>query len=175
MYILGSLCALVGVFALFVTTRPAAFRITRSLTIDATPAAVFALINDFREWAAWSPWDQMDPSMTRTYEGPSAGKGAIYRWNGNNKVGQGSMTIQDTTSDSRVVVELRFVKPFAATNTATFTLEPSGSSTKVTWAMEGHNGFAQKAFGVFVNMDSLVGRDFEKGLAAMQSVLAKKV
>lgn len=156
-----------GLFALYITTRPAAFRIERARTFDASPAALFALINDFHEWGKWSPWDKMDPDLKRTFEGPASGTGATYRWVGNSKVGEGSMTITDSVADSRVNIDLNFLKPFAANNKTIFTLEPDGASTRVTWAMEGNKNFASKAFGVFMNMDALVGKDFEKGLAAM--------
>src|SRR4051812_45553742 len=131
MFILAPLGAVFGLFAVFVATRPSAFRIERSLTIDATPGALFRLVNDFHEWVAWSPWEKTDPAMTRTYEGAPAGKGAIYRWSGNSKAGQGVMTIRETTADARIEIELQFIKPFAATNTAIFTFEPTGSGTRV--------------------------------------------
>lgn len=169
-FLLGMLAA-VGVFVAYVATRPSAFRIARSLTIPASPAVVHGLINDFHEWARWSPYEKYDAAMTKTYEGPSSGVGASYRWSGNNKVGEGSMTITESGPE-RVVIDLRFVKPFTASNTATFTIEPAGDSTKVTWAMTGENAFGAKAFGVFVNMDELVGKDFVAGLEAMKTAAA---
>lgn len=173
MYILYGLGSLLGLFSLYVATRPGAFRIERSLTIDAPPSKLFALINDFHEWAHWSPWEKMDPSMKKTFEGPASGKGAVYRWSGDDKVGQGVMTIQEAVADKRLEVELAFLKPFQATNRAIFTLEPDGSGTKVTWAMEGVRNFPMKAFSVFADMDKLVGADFEKGLQAMKDTAAK--
>lgn len=171
LYALGGVLA---VFALFVATRPSAFRIVRSLTIEATPAQLFALLNDFHQWGAWSPWDKLDPTMQRSFSGPDSGKGASYAWVGNKKVGEGSMTILESEPDTKLEVELRFLKPFAATNKTIFTLEPAGETTTVTWAMEGNNGFMAKAFGLFVNMDELVGKDFAAGLAAMQALTAPK-
>ncbi len=168
MPILIGLGSLLGLFVVYVATRPGAFRIERSTTIDASPAKVFALINDFHEWAKWSPWEKIDPSMAKTYEGSEAGKGAVYRWSGDNKAGQGVMTILESAADSRIEIELAFLKPFQATNKAIFTLEPEGSGTKVSWAMEGNRAFAIKAFNVFMDMDKLVGNDFEKGLASMR-------
>ncbi len=174
MFILAPIGAVLGLFALYVATRPGEFRTERSLDINASPATLFALINDFHEWAAWSPWEKMDPTMTKSYEGPSAGKGAVYRWHGNNKVGEGVMTILESNPDSRIDVQLQFIKPFAATNKAIFTLVQAGTSTKVTWAMEGNKNFMMKAFGVFMNMDELVGTDFERGLAAMRDAAVAK-
>jgi len=115
----------------------------------------------------------MDASMKKTYDGPASGKGAVYRWSGDNKVGQGSMTMLETAADSRLEIELAFLKPFQATNKTIFTLEPEGSSTKVTWAMEGDRPFALKAISVFMNMDALVGKDFEKGLVSMKAIAEK--
>jgi uncharacterized protein YndB with AHSA1/START domain len=165
-YLFG-LVASFGLFTLYVATRPAAFRIARTRTIPARPEAIFALINDFHGWAQWSPWEKVDPSMTRTYEGPAAGEGATYRWSGNGKAGAGSMVITASVPSSRVEIALAFLKPFPANNTALFTLEPDGDNTRVTWAMEGQNAFPAKAFGVFVNMDEMLGKDFNAGLEAL--------
>lgn len=163
----------IGLFALYVASRPGAFRIARALTIPASPELLSGLINDFHEWALWSPWEKHDPTMTRTFEGPTSGKGAIYRWRGNNKVGEGSMTILESAPD-RIEIALVFLKPFAATNKTIFTLDREGEVTRVTWAMEGENAFMAKAFGVFMNMDELVGKDFAAGLEALKAVAAER-
>lgn len=168
MPILIGLGSFIGLFLAYVATRPSAFRIERSRTLDAPPAKLFALINDFHEWAKWSPWEKLDPDMKRVFEGPDAGLGATYRWIGtNNKAGEGVMKIATSQPDARVEIDLTFIKPIAAENKAIFTLEPDGNGTKVVWAMEGNRNFGHKAFGVFVDMDKLVGADFEKGLGAM--------
>ena len=171
--LLAPLAAL-GAFALYVASRPAAFRNERSLTLPAKPEALFGLINDFHEWAAWSPWEKHDATMTKTFEGPSAGAGAVYRWRGNNKVGEGSMTIVDSVSPSRVEIALSFLKPFAADNKATFTLAPDGEGTKVTWVMVGERNFPMKAFGVFMDMDEMIGKDFVAGLTALGQAASKR-
>jgi hypothetical protein len=173
MYYLLGLVASIALFAAYVASRPSAFRIERSRTISARPDVLFGLINDFHEWAQWSPWEKLDPNLKRTFEGPSSGKGAVYRWEGNGKAGVGSMTITETTP-SRIDIALDFLKPFPANNRAIFTLEPDGEGTKVTWAMEGESPFPAKVFGVFVNMNDLVGKDFAKGLDAMQETAARK-
>jgi hypothetical protein len=167
---LFALLGSVGLFALYVATRPGAFRIERSLTIPAGPEALHALINDFHAWSRWSPWEKLDPGMTRAFEGPTSGVGAVYRWSGK-KSGTGAMTIT-ASAPTRVEIALEFIKPFPAQNTAIFTLTPDGEGTRVTWAMEGHRTFGFKAFGVFVNMDDLVGKDFASGLAAMKDAVA---
>ena len=171
-YLLGLALSL-GVFALYVASRPSAFRLSRSLTIDAPASTLFALINDFHAWNAWSPWDKIDADLKRTYEGAESGVGAVYKWEGK-KTGEGVMTLTDSQEPTKIEIDLRFIKPFAANNHTTFTLEPDGNGTKVTWAMTGNNNFVSKAFNVFVNVDAMVGKDFEKGLAAMSvAALAK--
>lgn len=166
MHILLPLASVVGLFAAYVATRPAAFRITRARTIDAPAASIFALINDFRAWAKWSPWEKLDPAMARAFEGPTAGVGAVYRWAGK-KSGDGAMKILESAEPSRIEIELTFIKPIAATNKTVFTLEPDGAGTKVTWTMSGHHDFMGKAFSVVMNMDKTVGGDFARGLDAM--------
>lgn len=167
--VLGVLVALIFVFAVVVALQPAAFRIERSATIDAPPATVFGLVNDFHAWERWSPWAKLDPEMTTTYEGSDAGAGAVYSWKGNSQVGEGRMTITESIPNERVQIELAFLKPMAATNTAIFALAPEGDGTAITWSMEGSNNFMGKAFNLLMNMDELVGADFEKGLADMKA------
>jgi hypothetical protein len=159
---------LVALLVVVVATRPAAFRIARSITIDAPPEHAFALVDDFHEWSLWSPYEKLDPNMTRNYEGPKSGTGAIYSWAGNDKVGTGRMVIEKSVSPSLVELRLEFIKPFAAKNHGSFTFTREGRGTKVTWAMEGRNGFMNKAVSLVMNMDKLVGTDFERGLAAMK-------
>ncbi len=168
------IAAIVVVFVLFVATRPSAFRIVRSATIAAPPEVVFAQVNDFRAWQAWSPWEKKDPNLRRTYEGPPAGRGAVYAWAGNKEVGEGRMTLTESRPAELIRIKLEFFKPVAATNTAEFTVQPRGAGgggqTDVTWSMTGHNGFMAKAFCMFMDMDKMVGSDFEKGLAQMKTV-----
>lgn len=163
------LAALLG----FAATRPSAFRIERSRTLQALPAVVHAYVNDFHKWPEWSPWEKLDPSMKKDWSGAPAGIGASYHWIGNSKAGEGRMTITDSRAPQSVTMRLEFIKPWRATNTAQFDLAPSGSGTHVVWAMTGEYGFAAKAFGLFMNMDKLVGRDFEQGLANLDAVTAK--
>lgn len=167
--VLAVVAVLILAFVAFAATRPADFVITRKTTIAAPPAVVFAFANDFHNWKKWSPWDELDPKMTFTFEGPAAGKGASYAWKGNDQVGEGRMTILESKPNDLVIIKLEFLKPFEATNTTTLNFV-AGPQTEVIWKMEGRNGFMAKAAGVFMNMDELVGKDFEKGLAKMKAL-----
>lgn len=167
--ILIGVAAVVVLFVLVVATRPAAFHIERSIAIAAPPEHAFALVNDFHAFGSWSPWEKLDPNLKRSFEGPASGVGAKYAWTGNDDVGEGRMTIEKS-EPSRIQIKLEFIKPFAATNTATYTFVPSGEGTNVTWAMDGENGFMGKAFSMFMDMDKMVGADFERGLASMKAV-----
>ena len=149
--------------------KPATFRVARSIRIAAPPQRIFDLIEDFRAWSAWSPWERMDPDLKRTYAGAPRGRGAVYAWEGNRKVGQGRMEIVEASPPSRIAIRLDFLKPFEAHNTAEFTLAPEGDGTHVTWAMTGPNVFMGKVMGVFVDMDRMIGRDFERGLANLKA------
>ena len=162
--------AILMVLAVFIQTRPERFHVERSVTIDAPSATIFPHINDFHRWTAWSPWEKVDPQLQRFYDGPSSGAGAGYRWVGNSQVGEGSMRIIESTPDSRVGIALEFVKPFKASNTATFTLVPDASGTRVTWAMDGQNTLVSKLMGLFMNMDRMIGGEFEKGLASLKGI-----
>lgn len=168
--ILLGLGALLLVFVLVVATRPGTFHLERSITVAAPPEKVYAQVEDFHAWRAWSPWEELDPNLKRTYEGPTAGQDASYAWAGNDKAGEGRMTIVKADKPKTLEVKLEFIKPFPATNTATFTFVPVTEGTKITWAMDGKNGFLSKAFSLFVDMDKLVGGDFERGLAAMKTL-----
>lgn len=168
--ILIALGVLIAGLLIFVATRPADFRITRFATIAAPSSAVFAQVNELRKWEAWSPWAKLDPSMKQTFEGPAAGVGAVSTWSGDKKVGAGRMTILESNPDDLVRIKLEFFRPFKATNMAEFTFKPQGEQTLVTWTMTGEKNFMAKAFHLLVNMDKLVGGDFEKGLAQMKSI-----
>ena len=158
-------------FVIVVATRPSRFHIERSIAVLAPPENVFAQINNFHNWAAWSPWEKLDLQMQKTFSGPASGAGAGYAWRSENgKVGQGQMTIERSDRPSLVRVKLEFIKPFAATNTVTFTIARAAENATVTWAMDGHNGFLGKMFHLVMNMDKMVGGDFGRGLAALKSV-----
>jgi uncharacterized protein YndB with AHSA1/START domain len=176
--ILLGVLALIGVFVAGVlaiaATKPDSFEVRRSVTINAPPQAVFALINDYRQWTAWSPWENKDPGMKRSYSGPQSGKGAIYAWDGNGDVGKGRMTITES-APQRVALDLDFEKPWEGHNKVVFALESKGLTTDVTWSMSGPSPFITKVIQVFCNMDAMIGAEFEKGLAAMKAAAEKQV
>ncbi len=158
--------ALVG----FIASRPSTFRIERSATVAAPAEVVFAQVNDFHKWGAWSPWDKLDPNQKRSFEGAESGQGAKYSWVGNDKVGEGRMTLEESKAGELVRIKLEFLKPWEATNTTTFSFKAAEGGTTVTWAMEGTNNFGSKAFSLVMDMDAMVGKDFENGWAAMKTV-----
>ena len=169
-WILASLAVLIIAFVIVVALQPADLVVTRSATFAAPPAVVFAQVNDFHNWQAWSPWAKLDPACRNTYEGASAGAGAGFSWAGNKDMGEGRMTITDSHPSDLIRINLDFVKPFPASNVAEFTFRPQGDQTVVTWTMTGRKNFISKAFCMFVSMDKMVGGDFEKGLASMKTV-----
>ena len=146
------------------------FAVQRSATIDAPPERVYAHVIDFRNWADWSPWEGMDPNVDKTYSGAESGIGSHYAWSGNRKVGQGTMEITEAKENSSIEIALEFIKPFKASNTTVFTLEPEGGGTTVTWLMTGRKTFMTRVMGIFRSMDSMIGPDFEKGLATLKTV-----
>lgn len=165
------LAVIVVVLVVVVALRPSEFRVERAATIAAPPPVVFAQVNDFRKWDAWSPYARRDPAMKKSFEGAPAGVGAVYTWSGNHEVGEGRTTIIESRPHDLIRIKLEFVRPFAATNTAEFTFRPEGERTAVTWSLAGRNSFMGKAVGLFMNMDRMVGVDFEQGLARMKSVV----
>ncbi len=169
--ILIVLAAVALVVVVVVAMQPSEFRVTRSTTVAAPPAAVFAQVNDFHRWEAWNPWGKIDPAMKQTYQGAPAGTGAIYTWTGNKEVGEGRMTLTESRPNDLIRIKLEFFKPFAATNTAEFTFMPEGNQTLVTWSMRGDNNFMAKAIHLFINMDKMIGGQFEEGLESMKSVV----
>lgn len=160
---------LVG-FIAYVASRPGELRVTRRATIAAPPDRIFAQLANLPGWRAWSPWEKKDPAMKRTFAGPESGVGAAYAWEGNKDVGSGRMEITQATPASKVVIALHFLKPFEARNTAEFTLEPEGNGTRVTWEMSGPANFLSKLMGVFMDMDRMIGKDFEEGLANLKAL-----
>lgn len=171
---LAALVLIVGL-VIYVVMMPSEFRYQRSAVINAPATAVFPLINDFHQWGEWSPWEHIDPNLKRSYEGPDSGVGSVYSWIGNGNVGQGKMTILESKPGDLISIKLQFIKPFAGLCPTTFKLEPSASGTKVTWTMEGKNHFIAKAMSLFINMDKMIGKNFEDGLAKMNTAAQAKV
>lgn len=162
--ILIILAVIVAAVLIYAATRPNDFVVSRSASIKAPAEAIFPLINDFRRWPEWSPFEKLDPQMQRTLSGAESGKGAAYAWEGNSKAGKGRMEITGSAPSSQVALKLDFEKPFRASNSVDFSLAPSGEGTTVTWAMRGARPFIAKLMGLFMNFDNLIGKDFEAGL-----------
>jgi uncharacterized protein YndB with AHSA1/START domain len=152
----------------YAATKPDTFRIQRSASIKAPPEKIFATLNDFHSWGAWSPYETKDPAMKRTFSGSTKGKGAVYEWEGDKNVGKGRMEITESSPSSKVAFNLDMIKPFEAHNVVEFTLEPQGDATRVTWAMNGRTPYIAKIMHVFVDVDRMVGKDFEAGLANLK-------
>ena len=167
------LVVLIVAVLLYAATRPNSFSVQRSTRINASAQAVWPLLTDFHRWPEWSPWEKLDPAMQRTHSGSAQGVGAIYEWNGNNKVGAGRMEITNAEAHSKVNMKLDFLRPFKSSNVAEYALVSQGGGTDVTWTMSGPATFITKLMGVFVSMDKMVGKDFEEGLAKMKTVAEK--
>ena len=157
----------------YAATLPATFHVQRAARIQAPPEKVFALIDDFHAWGAWSPWEKIDPALKRSYSGAPSGEGAVYAWEGNQNVGSGRMRIVESEPPSKLVIELDFLEPFEAHNTAVFRLDGEGDATHVTWSMDGANTYLSKLIGIFLDMDAMIGGNFETGLANLKAEAEK--
>ena len=163
---------LIAALLIYAATKSDSFRIERSTTIKAPPEKISAYLTDFKQWAAWSPWEEKDPAMKRTFSGAASGKGAVYGWEGNKNVGTGRMEILDV-QPQKVTVKLDFLAPFEAHNTAEYTMQPEGDSTKLTWAMFGPANYMSKVMTTVMSMEKMVGPDFEAGLAKLKTAAEK--
>jgi uncharacterized protein YndB with AHSA1/START domain len=175
MFAIATIVIVVLIIAILIyaATKPNTFRIQRSANIKAPPGKVFVLINDHHNWAAWSPWEKLDPAMKKTFSGPVSGEGATFEWEGNSKAGAGRSEIIESSSPAKIVMKLDFLKPFKAHNTAEFTLEKKGSSTELTWAMYGPQPYMAKVMGTLIDCDGMVGKQFEEGLANLKALAEK--
>ena len=168
--ILIALAVLIAAFLGYAATRPDTYAVERSAEIAAPITIVFDQLDDFRSFAEWSPWDKLDPSMQKTFEGPQSGVGASYTWQGNDEVGKGRMTIVESQPPSAIEYKLEFIEPFTAEAQTKFEVTPQGAdAARVRWQMAGKNNFMSKVFGVFMDMDTAIGKDFEKGLASLEA------
>ncbi|MDB6160700.1 MAG: hypothetical protein JWO04_4406 [Gammaproteobacteria bacterium] len=170
--IVVAVIVVIAAILVLAATRPDTFRVERSAQISAPPDKILLLVNDFHQWGAWSPYEKLDPTMKRTYAGAGAGKGAVYEWEGNGKAGQGRMEIIDA-APTKTAIQLDFIKPFRAHNIAAFTARQQGDATRVTWSMEGPAPFVHKLVGLFLNMDKMIGADFETGLGNLKALAEK--
>jgi uncharacterized protein YndB with AHSA1/START domain len=167
------LAVAIAIVLILAAMKPDTFSIRRGATIKAPPEKIFSLINDFHQWGSWSPWENKDPAMKRSFSGSAAGKGAVYAWDGNKNVGSGRMEILDASSPSKIVIKLDFFTPFEAHNTAEFTMLPQGDATSVDWRMHGPARFISKLMQVFMSFDKMIGKDFEAGLSNLKKLTEK--
>jgi hypothetical protein len=158
----------IAIVLILAAAKPDTFSVRRAATVRAPAEKIFPLINDFHRWGTWSPYENRDPAMKRSYSGPANGVGAVYGWDGNNNVGAGRMEILDASAPAKIVIKLDFFKPFEGHNTAEFTMLPQGDATNVTWVMHGPASFMSKLMQVFMNLDRMIGKDFEIGLANLK-------
>ena len=172
--ILAIIAILLLAAIVLVAVQPDKFSVQRSAILPAPASAVFPHVNDLHLWEAWSPWAKKDPNAKNTYSGAPAGEGASVAWAGNKEVGEGRMTITTSRPNEAVRIKLEFFKPFKATNAAEFAFKPEGNGTLVVWTMAGTSNFMGKLFGLMINCDAMIGRDFEKGLANLREVTTKK-
>lgn len=170
-FILGLIGLAIAGVLLVAALRPNHFRLQRTATIAASPETIYAELEDLRRWQTWSPWEDIDPALRRTYSGPATGTGSVYEWASDNaKAGEGRMTITGARVPSKLIIQLDFIKPIRATNTAEFTLQAQDGGTVVTWAMYGPSPFVSRLFGLIFNMDKMIGADFEKGLSRLKAL-----
>jgi uncharacterized protein YndB with AHSA1/START domain len=163
----------IAILLILAATKPDTFTVRRATTVKAPPETIFPLINDFHQWGTWSPYETKDPAMKRTYSGTASGKGAVYAWQGNKNVGSGRMEILDSSVPSKIVIKLDFFAPFEGHNTAEFTMLPQGDGTHVTWVMHGPARFVTRLIQIFMNLDNMIGKDFEAGLANLKTITEK--
>jgi hypothetical protein len=163
----------IAIVLILAATKPDTFSVQRAIAVRAPAEKIFPLVNDFHQWGTWSPYENKDPAMKRSYSGASSGKGAVYGWEGNKNVGSGRMEILDASAPSEIVIKLDFFTPFEGHNTAEFTMLPQGDVTNVTWLMHGPAPFMNKVMQVFMNLDNMIGKDFEIGLANIKTISEK--
>jgi uncharacterized protein YndB with AHSA1/START domain len=163
----------IAVVLILAATKPSTLRVQRSVSIKASAETIYPLINDFRQWRSWSPYENKDPAMKRTYSGAERAKGAVYGWDGDKNVGSGRMEILEASAPQKIVIKLDFFTPFEGHNTAEFTMLPQGDGTHVTWLMHGPARFVTRLIQVFMNLDHMIGKDFEAGLANLKTLTEK--
>jgi carbon monoxide dehydrogenase subunit G len=167
------LAVAIAIVVVLAAAKPVSFGVRREISVKAPPDKIFPLINDFHQWKSWSPYENKDPAMKRSYSGAASGKGAVYGWEGNKNVGSGRMEILDAATPSKIIIKLDFFAPFEGHNTAEFTMLPQGEATLVTWLMHGPAPFMHKVMQVFMNLDNMIGKDFEVGLVNLKNLTEK--
>ena len=169
-WIAVALVAVIALVLILAASRPGTFRVERAATVNAAAEKIFPYVNDFHNWKSWSPWEGLDPAAKTIFSGAESGLGAVYEWDGNKKAGAGRMEIVESSAPSRMKLKLDFLRPFEGHNTCEFTLTPAAGATGVTWAMYGPCPFMMKMMGLFMSMDAMVGKDFERGLASLKAL-----
>ncbi|MES2600410.1 MAG: SRPBCC family protein [Pseudomonadota bacterium] len=169
--ILIGLIATIGSFLALILLQPSEYSVSRTMMMSAAAPDIFAQIDDFHRWQAWSPWAKRDPKAKASFDGPASGKGAVFAWSGNNEVGEGRMTLTESRPSESVRIKTDFVKPFVGTSYSDFSLNPEGGGTSVSWTMSGQNDFISKAICLFVSMDKVLGGEMEKGLASIKALV----
>lgn len=169
--ILLLLVVAIAVICMLAARKPNEMNVTRSTTIAAPPEAVFKVVNDFRQWDAWSPWSKLDPNMTKSLEGPPEGVGAVYKWSGNMEVGEGSTSLVESKPNEKIGMKLAFVRPMEGTSDVNFTFAPEGPGTKVTWNMKAPQPFIGKVMSVFMDCEKMCGDQFNEGLANLKKLV----
>ena len=160
----------IAAILILAASKPATFSVERTIDVKAPAEKIFPLINNFHQWISWSPYENKDPAMKRSYSGPESGKGAVYGWEGNGNVGSGRMEILEASVPSKILIKLDFFKPFEGHNTAEFTMLPQGGATRLSWVMRGPAPFMSKLMQVFMNLDQMIGKDFEIGLSNLKKL-----
>jgi hypothetical protein len=160
----------IAIVLVLAATKPDTLRVQRAARIRAPAEKIFPLIADFHRWGGWSPWENKDPAMKRTYSGAASGEGAVYAWDGNRNIGSGRMEILQALVPSKILIKLDFFRPFEGHNTAEFIMLPQGDATELTWVMQGPAPFISRLMQVFINMDNMIGKEFETGLANLKQL-----
>lgn len=173
MKILLAIVVLIAAFAGYVAMQPNDLRVERTATIAAPATDVFAQVNDLHKWDAWSPWAKIDPNAKVGFEGPGAGKGAVFTWSGNDEIGEGRMTVAESRPNELVDLNVAITKPFENTSNSRFDFKPEGNQTVVTWSMGGHQTFLMKAMCIVFNGKKMIGDEMEKGLSNLKTVAEK--
>lgn len=164
---------LVIVLIVIIAKRPSTYSYVRTLSMPHSVDKIFPHVNNLKKWNDWSPWVQLDPNCKTTYEGPEAGLGAIMKWDGNKKVGTGSLTITSSLPNTRIMYRLNFIKPFKGTSEAEISFKPEGEGTLVSWTMTGNNNFTAKAMSLFMDCEKMIGDKFDEGLDNLDETVAK--
>ena len=167
-----ALAALIAGLLIYASTKPDNFHVERSVTIKVSADKIFPLINDLHKWDAWTPYNK-DPAMKKTFSGSESGQGAHYAWEGNKDVGKGEITLVATTPPNKLEFDLHMITPFEGRNKASFTLDAAGDATKVTWSLDDKHNLLLKTMTIFMNMDNMIGKDFELGLERLKTVVEK--